>query len=58
MTAIGFLLLVLGWLIINIWGHPSPRISTTGDYVGASAGLVGIVLIVIGVARWLWSVMP
>lgn len=58
MTAIGVILFVVPWLIARIDGvstlyRPEWWRVTLGGLM-----LLGIVLTLIGVARWLWSVMP
>lgn len=58
MTAIGFGLLVLGYLIVNIFGTGGPRCVSTADHVGAFLGMIGVALLVLGIAFWLWRVMP
>lgn len=62
MTAIGFLLLVLGFLIMQVWGVPYPdslwRKANNADKVGISMMAFGFTLLLGVVTVWLWEVMP
>jgi hypothetical protein len=68
MTAIGFILMVVGWL----WCEATPltpgqRLSlmrgrdydlTWGQIVGGLIFLIGISVTTIGVSIWLWEMLP
>lgn len=58
MTAIGFVLLVVGALLINLFGTGLRWSHNRADTIGVVSAGTGCVLIGIGVVRWLWRVMP
>lgn len=57
MTAAGFSLLVIGWLI-GLVIEPSRLFWDWRDWVVTVPICVGQLLIFAGIARWLWAVMP
>lgn len=58
MTAIGFALLIIGWITNRIFGSPNPFVTTWGEEVANLLFLLGIILSAIGITLWLWKVMP
>ena len=52
MTAIGFVLLIIG----SIWCY----IAEDSEWLPAASCtfLIGVLLLVTGIAKWLWRVMP
>lgn len=57
MIATGFVLFVIGW-VGGVVAEPSSYSWDWRDLVSTVPGLVGLVLVVAGVARWLWLVAP
>lgn len=57
MTAIGFVLAVVGWLWMNAVATPFSFLSKQ-EYAAAACFLIGLALLVSGVAKFLWAVMP
>ena len=55
MTAIGFVLLALGWAGLKC---SDPRKLTTLDYVVTALFAFGFLLMLAGLATWLWGVLP
>lgn len=58
MTAIGFLMLVIGTLIHRIWGVPFQEMPYKGDYLVFVLQVGGFFLLLIGIFIWLYRVMP
>jgi uncharacterized membrane protein len=56
MTAIGFILLALGSVLFSIF--PPRNGAFDRRDVGPAMALIGICLIAVGVAKYLWWVMP
>lgn len=56
MISIGFLIFVLGFLYINVVCHKCNP--TQFDLGVALVTMAGLILMVIGVAKWLWENMP
>lgn len=57
MTAIGFLLLVVGAIFISFGRDYFDRLNAAG-YLGVALVLMGALMLVVGVVLWLWRVMP
>lgn len=60
MTAIGFILIVLGFLLYNIWGDDLACLGRMNwaNYTGIAMFLLGVILGVIGIGIKLWEIMP
>lgn len=62
MTAIGFSLWFVGLAIFKFFGSSAidayfGKLKTI-DYLSITSVVVGFMLFVFGVAKWLWNVMP
>jgi TRAP-type C4-dicarboxylate transport system permease small subunit len=58
MTAIGFVLFVVGWIVaLYVWEPESPTESQIFFYAGAVMAF-GFCIMCIGFAIWLWKTMP
>lgn len=60
MTAIGFLLFVIGFVLVRYFGSPyyTWEESNMADKIGVPTGFIGMVLILAGVSTKLWEIMP
>jgi hypothetical protein len=60
MTAIGFSMFIVGWLLVRTYGSPYESTETynLADWVGLSMVMIGFVLANIGVFIKLWECMP
>lgn len=60
MTAIGFLMCIVGWLLVRLYGSPYESISMFNlyDKIGIFLLMVGFALVNVGVFMKLWEVMP
>jgi len=56
MTAIGFLLMFIGFIIIGRWGNSFNE--GKGDYIGGGVFLLGLISAAVGVFKFLWIHMP
>lgn len=55
MIAIGFLLAVMGIITVRVFGEDDHN---SADYIGALSFIIGIIMLIIGTAIWLWKVAP
>lgn len=58
MTAIGFVLIVSGFVCVRIFGSPFPVAMNKADWLGAAIGAAGFVMFVAGLAVYLWRGFP
>ena len=60
MTAIGFLMCIVGWLLVRLYGSPYESISMFNlyDNIGIFLLFIGFALVNVGVFMKLWEVMP
>ena len=58
MTAAGVLLFILGMFIGRVFGHPLPRVFNTADYIAVGCINFGAAMVIAGVVKLLWEVMP
>lgn len=58
MTATGFALMIIGPLFMIIFGTRNPFTHNNADALGAYAFFFGVLLVLAGLVRWLWEVMP
>lgn len=58
MTAIGLILMVIGFLLLGLFGKPYAIDITTIEWIGGTCMLAGFIFFTAGVTVWLWQVMP
>jgi uncharacterized membrane protein len=63
MIAIGFLLFVLGFVLVRFFGVPYieyvfTKAANEADYVGVVLSIVGFALLIVGLTKYLWDVFP
>ena len=58
MTAVGFLFVVLGWVLFKTSDAAKLSVKEVLENLGAACVILGFVLLVAGTAVWLWQVMP
>lgn len=58
MTAIGLALLVIGFLLLGLFGKPWSAALTTIEWIAGTCMLSGFIFFTAGMTVWLWQVMP
>ena len=58
MVAIGFCLLLFGAILSAIFSRPFEKGMTRGEIVAGVSLLVGVVLFLAGIIKFLWLVLP
>jgi hypothetical protein len=57
MTAVGFAMIVCGYVGMFLWGSHSLRLNWADYFFGCSF-LVGVLILLMGLIAWLWQAMP